>query len=66
MYNLVELLEILEEFMVSVALMVFATILSLLLYKAKNYVSRRLTASKEVIYNPELAPSTPFQFYVGS
>lgn len=57
--DLVEMFEILEELMVSVTLMLFAALLSLLLYKAKNYVTERLTGSKEVIYNPQLTTTTP-------
>ncbi|MHA1904231.1 MAG: hypothetical protein ACW968_11390 [Candidatus Thorarchaeota archaeon] len=60
--DLVEMFEILEELMVSVTLMLFATLLSLLLYKAKNYISERLTSSKEVIYNPPLTTTIPSPF----
>ncbi len=59
--DLVEIFEVLEEFMVSVTLMLFATILSLLLYKAKDSVIERLTGSKETPYNPELTTTTSFQ-----
>ncbi|UCE11039.1 MAG: hypothetical protein JSW61_03655 [Candidatus Thorarchaeota archaeon] len=52
---LVEMFELLEEFMLSVTLMLFATILSLLLYKAKNYLTGRPTGSKEPMYNPKLS-----------
>ncbi|MHA2002780.1 MAG: hypothetical protein ACW975_01305 [Candidatus Thorarchaeota archaeon] len=57
--DLIEVFEILEELTVSVTLMLFATLLSLLLYKAKNYVTDRLTGSKEVIYNPPLTTTIP-------
>jgi hypothetical protein len=56
------MLEILDELMVSVTLMLFASLLSLLLYKAKNYVTKRLTGSKEVINNPQLTTTTPSLF----
>jgi hypothetical protein len=60
--DLIEMFEILEELMVSVTLMLFAALLSLLLYKAKNYITEHITGSKEVIYNPPLTTATPSLF----
>jgi hypothetical protein len=56
-YELIELFEVLEEFAVSLTMMAFAAILSMILFKAKNYVINRLSGSKETIYNPDLTLS---------
>jgi len=47
-------MEIFEEFTISVLVMFFATVLCLLLYKAKNYFTQRLMGSKETLLNPQL------------
>jgi hypothetical protein len=56
LFDLFELFEVLEELTVSLVLMVFAAVLSLLLFKAKNYVTERLTGSKESLSIPSALP----------